>query len=255
MSAIKNCIIKTLLALGPKNIPASAILLYHNVGRDGAYLTTTPENFSGQMEFLRANYHIISLHDLVDNLRHGHPILPRTAVLTFDDGFAGQYDFVFPILRASHLPATFFVATGIVGKSLRLSSGHDLPIMGWEQIWEIGSVPHLEIAPHSVTHREFTRLPPDEARREVRESSSAIAEKIGRTSKRFAYPRGKFSAESVIILKEEGMEAAVTVRQGLVAAGDDPFLLCRNTIDSSVTDLKLFEARLGWPIKILSHLL
>jgi len=239
------------LAVGPKNIPAAAILLYHNVGRDGAYLTTTPENFAAQMEFLRADYHVISLHDLVDHLIHGHPIKPRTVVLTFDDGFAGQYDFVFPILRASHLPATFFVATGIVGKSLRLSSGHDLPVMGWEQIWEIGSVPHLEIAPHSVTHREFTRLPPDEIRREVRESSAAVAEKIGRTSRHFAYPRGKFSAKSAAILKEEGMEAAVAVRQGLAAAGDDPLLLCRNTIDSSVADLKLFAARLGWPIRIL----
>lgn len=254
---IKNLLLKTFLAVGPnpaKCGAAASILLYHNVGRDGAYLTVTPENFAGQMEFLRANYHVISLHDLVDNLQHGHPVKPRTVVLTFDDGFVGQYDFVFPILRASHLPATFFVATGLIGKSLKLSSGHNLPVMGWEQIWEIGSVPHLEIAPHSVTHREFTRLPPDEIRREVRESGAAVAEKIGRAGKFFAYPRGKFSAESAIILKEEGTEAAVTVRQGLVASGDDPYFLRRNTIDSSVTDLKLFEARLGWPIRILGKI-
>lgn len=251
---VKNILLKLLLQFGPKNIPAAAILLYHNVGRDGAYLTVTPEMFAAQMDFLRANYHLISLHDLVDNLRHGHPLKPRTVVLTFDDGFAGQYDFVFPILRASHLPATFFIATDSVGKSLRLSSGHDLPVMGWEQIWEIGSTPHLEIAPHSVSHREFTGLKYDKITEEVQKSRSALEEKLGRRSDFFAYPRGKWTAEAVKILKDEGFAAAVTVRQGLIAAGDNPYLLNRNTIDSSAADLKLFAARLGRPIAVMAKL-
>ena len=219
--------------MGPKDIPDASILLYHNVGRDGAYLTTTPENFERQINFLlQNNYHIISLHDLVDNLRHKHPIKPRTVVLTFDDGFAGQYDFVFPVLRAQRIPATFFIASGLVGQSLKLSSGHNLPVMSWEKIWEIGSTPHLEIAPHSVTHREFTGLMYDKIVEEIQKSRSALEEKLGRRSDFFAYPRGKWTTEAVRILEDKHFSAAVTVAQGLVVAGDNPYLLRRNTIDS-----------------------
>ena len=252
MSVIKNCLLKTLLAIGPKNIPAASILLYHNVGRDGAYLTVTPENFEAQIDFLQKNnYRIISLHDLVDNLRHGHAIKPKTVVLTFDDGFTGIYDFVFPALRERHLAATFFIATDLAGGSLKLGSGHSLPVMGWEQIWEIGGTPHLEMAPHSLSHRELSALNYDKMVEEVQKSRAALEEKTGRRSDFFAYPRGKWTPEIVRVLKEKGFAAAVTVQQGLVAADANPYLLHRNTIDSSVADLKLFEARLGWPISIL----
>lgn len=249
-------ILRILLALGPKNIHAASILLYHNIGRDGAYLTVTPENFVAQINFLHdRGYHVVSLRDLIDDLRHGHTIKSKTVALTFDDGFCGQYEFAFPLLSQHHIPATFFIATGLVGKSLRLSSGHDLPLMGWEQIWEIGSTPHLEVAPHSKSHGEFTALGYDKILDEVRGSRAAVEEKFGHRSNLFAYPRGKWTPEAIEILKAEGFDAVVTVHQGLVRAGDDPFILHRDTIDSSVTDLKLFEARLGWPIDFMAKLL
>lgn len=252
---IKNFLLKALRKIGPKNVPAAAILLYHNVGRDGAYLTVTPENFAAQIDFLVKNkYNIISLRDLADNLAHGHSIKPRTVVLTFDDGFTGIYDFVFPVLRERHLPATFFIATDLVGGSLRLSSGHNLPVMSWEQIWEIGGTPHLEVAPHSLSHRELISLSYDKMVEEIQKSRSVLEEKLGRRSNFFAYPRGKWTAEAVKILKDKEFSAAVTVAQGLVAAGDNPYLLRRNTIDSSVDNLELFAARLGWPIKIFGKL-
>ena len=201
---IKNSLLKFLLSVGPKELPAASILLYHNVGRDGAYLTVTPENFAAQIDFLFKNeYNIISLHDLADNLAHGRPVKPKTVVLTFDDGFTGVYDFVFPILRERHIPATFFIATDLAGKSLRLSSGHNLSVMGWEQIWEIGSTPRLEIAPHSLSHRELSSLTYDKIVEEIQKSRSVLEEKLGRRSDFFAYPRGKWTPDAVKILRDK----------------------------------------------------
>jgi len=99
------------------------ILMYHQVGPpvDGGPLRTdcvTPQRFERQMRaILDAGYRVVALHDLVRILKAGRiEDLRRSVVLTFDDGYRGQFVFAWPVLQRMRLPATFFVTTGIVGK-------------------------------------------------------------------------------------------------------------------------------------------
>ncbi len=112
-----------LTALGRARRRSSAVVLtYHGVlpagRRHDPYLSRNcvdDDVFLAQMSFLRRHYHCVPLTDVVERLSSGKPMLPRTAVVTFDDGFRNNYRYALPALKAAGVPATVFVATGHIG--------------------------------------------------------------------------------------------------------------------------------------------
>lgn len=69
--------------------------------------------FDQQMAFLAQNYHCLSLPDALHRLKAGR--LPeRSAVVTFDDGYLDNLTLALPILRKHNVPATIYVATGLI---------------------------------------------------------------------------------------------------------------------------------------------
>lgn len=94
------------------------ILAYHRVTElpnDPYLLTVTPKHFAEQLEVIRRHYFPMRLESLVDALREGR--VPRRAVVvTFDDGYADNLINARPVLEQYDVPATVFVATGIVGQ-------------------------------------------------------------------------------------------------------------------------------------------
>jgi peptidoglycan/xylan/chitin deacetylase (PgdA/CDA1 family) len=92
-------------------------LLYHrvaDVNQDPFELCVTPDNFSEQMDALRAIGNPISLHQLNTGLRN-HKLPRRGILLTFDDGYSDNLHNAKPILDRYEVPATVFVAGGYVG--------------------------------------------------------------------------------------------------------------------------------------------
>ncbi len=69
--------------------------------------------FDEMMFWIKSWFNVISLDAAVDAIKSGK-IPPRTAVITFDDGYADNHDVALPILQKYGLPATFFIATGFI---------------------------------------------------------------------------------------------------------------------------------------------
>lgn len=98
-----------------------AVLMYHGIMPDevaeaeGDSLQVRASDFRRQMEFLKRNYEVCSLHEAYCRL--GKPGPKPRAVVTFDDGYANNYLTAFPILRELGIPATIFVVTGRTGTS------------------------------------------------------------------------------------------------------------------------------------------
>ncbi len=67
--------------------------------------------FGWQMESLARHFRVLPLSEAIDRLADG-TLKPRSAAVTFDDGYADNYTVALPILRKLRLPATFFVTTG-----------------------------------------------------------------------------------------------------------------------------------------------
>ena len=97
-----------------------AILRYHSVTDDEATtlayldrgLMVTAEAFAEQLRFVRERYTVVTLDDMVDRVHAGRPLPARAVAITFDDGYADNYDHAFRLLREAGLPATFYVTTG-----------------------------------------------------------------------------------------------------------------------------------------------
>jgi peptidoglycan/xylan/chitin deacetylase (PgdA/CDA1 family) len=77
--------------------------------------------FEKQIAFLRNNRELLSMDDLFESIKHGWRLDSRHVVLTFDDGYKNNLEFVAPLLNAWKLPFTVFVSTK------HISEGHRLP--------------------------------------------------------------------------------------------------------------------------------
>lgn len=98
-----------------------SVLFYHKVQRRPVGLwgerVLDAEEFEQHVAFLAREYEPVPLSLLVEGLR-GRASLPARAVaLTFDDGYRNNLRVAAPILRRYRVPATLFVATGLVGTS------------------------------------------------------------------------------------------------------------------------------------------
>ena len=66
--------------------------------------------FSRTIKHCREHYDILPLPVLLARLDEGDPA-PRALAITFDDGFAGVYDFAFPVLSEAGVQAAIFLPT------------------------------------------------------------------------------------------------------------------------------------------------
>ncbi|NMC34267.1 MAG: polysaccharide deacetylase family protein [Veillonellaceae bacterium] len=95
------------------------ILMYHEVLEDDkeleAWTVLRSSDFLWQMEFLRRHFQVISLDAALHLLEEGMSWNGRPrAVVTFDDGYAGNARCALPIIEALEIPVTVFVATEAV---------------------------------------------------------------------------------------------------------------------------------------------
>ncbi|MDO8648440.1 MAG: polysaccharide deacetylase family protein [Candidatus Peregrinibacteria bacterium] len=81
-----------------------------------------------------------------------------------------------------------------------------------------------EIGAHSVTHPKLTKVSPEQARTEIRDSKTWVEEITGKPCTMFCYPYGDHNAAVASIVREEGYRGARTVEQ-YKFRGSDPFML------------------------------
>ena len=99
--------------------PTALVLLYHrviDVSSDPQLLCVTKKHFAEHLEVLKKRTNAISLKRLNQNL-HDKSLIGRSAVVTFDDGYADNFHNAKPLLEQFDIPATVFVASGYVGST------------------------------------------------------------------------------------------------------------------------------------------
>src|SRR5436190_18184559 len=91
------------------------ILAYHKVSPDNHpfFEPVHPKRFEQQIRFLKKCFNVMPLGELVHRSQQGD-IPARAVAVTFDDGYEDNYGYAFPILKKYGVPATIFIATGMI---------------------------------------------------------------------------------------------------------------------------------------------
>ncbi len=168
---------------------ALPVLMYHEVGDDLWGLTSlfvSPSNLRAQLQYLYDNgYDPIFFSDLSHLSDYDKPVL-----LTFDDGYIGNYTELFPLLKEFHMKATVFVITGLLGQEHYITA---------EQAKEMSDSGLVDIQSHTVDHYELASLSGEDQYYQLKQSWLEIARITKKIPYVLAYPSGSHNDTTVDI--------------------------------------------------------
>lgn len=165
-------------------IPVITVLCYHEVtpDREDDCMNVKPEVFRQHIrEFKEAGYSFIDVGDLRRYAKSPVSFPEKTLLITFDDGYADNYKYAYPILREEQVPGTFFVVSSTINKDNRLTA---------DQLREMLSN-GMKVGSHTVNHEILTNMNTEEVDFELRESKKSLEKILGDPVYALAYPTGK----------------------------------------------------------------
>jgi peptidoglycan/xylan/chitin deacetylase (PgdA/CDA1 family) len=221
------------------------VLMYHSItpgkARPDSRWAVSEESFLAQLALLKEEGWTTAC---VRDLLHADNLSPRTVVLTFDDGFADNFDHAFRHLAANGMKATWFVVSRDIGR-----------LAGWQgeeasasqtlnagQLREMAAA-GMEIGSHTRTHARLTEIDINSVREEVSGSERDLVELLGMPVTSFAYPYGLFNEECVEIVRKAGFQVACTTNTGRFGSAPDLWRVCRVGVFSDDT-LSTFARKL-----------
>ncbi|MFJ5777102.1 polysaccharide deacetylase family protein [Streptomyces sp. NPDC093094] len=234
------------------------VFLYHAVSdrspRWLAQFTVSPRTFVEHLDMIAdSGLHVIPLRQLVAALLGGPAVPPRSAVLTFDDGYADFASTVAPVLAARGLPSTLYVTTGALSAPGGPSDSGPFPsvtTLDWSQVRELDAA-GVEIGGHTVTHPQLDTLPRASVREEVAGCKRRIEDELGHRVHSFAYPHGYSSRTVRALVREAGWTSAAAVRGAAFSSErDDPLRFARLMVrsDTGRDRFALWTSGAGAPV-------
>lgn len=201
------------------------VLMYHSISNGrmspANQWSVSARNFKNQLSLLQSEgWTSVCVSDLL----HADSLPPRTVVITFDDGYADNFEHVFRILSDCGMRSTWFIVSRDVGK---LSSWKDAnnqvrPMLAAQQLREMAAS-GIEIGAHTRTHARLPEMDMMRIEEEVTGSKKDLEDMLGLPITSFAYPYGLFNEKCVETVKKAGFTVACTSRTGWF--GSDPDLL------------------------------
>ena len=177
-------------------------------------------DFEAQMKALKDHgITVIGMQDFLAWRRGEKSIPPRSAIISFDDGWKSQYEVAWPILKKFNYPVTLFIYTeGVRGG--RFGGGE---AMTWEQLAEMRDA-GVDIQAHSATHQDLRKgfdvaskkkLTGAEyeqwLQNEVAGCKQLLEQKLAIKVNCYAVPFGNYNDHVKEVARNSGYEAMFTV--------------------------------------------
>lgn len=193
----------------------SVVLAGHGVADlspelDPENLCAHPDRFRRQLDLLlEAGFAFLTVSELVDRAGGGRPP-PGLVALSFDDGMDNNHSVLLPILQALGLPATVYVATGLIGQpNPWIAAGVGARMMTADELRELAAA-GVELGAHTVNHVDLADADAETCRREVAESRAQLEAIAGGPVRSFAYPFCRYGDAALAAVAEAGFANAVT---------------------------------------------
>ena len=243
----------------PRTPARSVVLCYHSVSAENSSLATSPDLFERHLRWLKEHCRVVSFRSIFDTLMAEEG--ERAAVaITFDDGYANNYERAFPLLRKYELPATFFLTAGLLEKQpgvverlrVRTREGEqDVRPLTWPQVLEMRR-DGMEIGAHSLTHCRLARLNREGMEVELKRSKQIIEQHLGEPVTLMSYPYGvpgrHFDGRVADMVSEAGYEYAASILFKAVQPGCSKLNVPRFPADHDSLDTLGDKVRGAWDL-------
>lgn len=217
------------------------VLNYHQINdRDENALTVHTDQFEAQMKYLADNgYHVITPAEMIDAWDNGTALPDKPVIITFDDGYADNYRYAFPILQKYNLKGTIFLISDYVSTYPNY--------LTWAQVDEMQESGLIDFESHTLSHEQLDKLSPEETWNQLDNSKKALEWHLQKEINFLAYPCGSYDEELQQQVKKAGYKGAFTVNFGLADKSENHYILDRVPVFGCTNHtLMRFKLRLNY---------
>lgn len=208
------------------------VLMYHGttVGRPSSQYSIEARLFKQHVAYLADNGWQTRL---IKDLACPELLTPKTVIITFDDGYADNFEGALLPLVDHNMQATWFITTDCIGKYANWmgSNRPETRMLDKQQLREMADQ-GMEIGSHTCSHPDLGSLTYTEQLEQVRASKEMLESLLDNSVLSFAYPYGRYNTESVKALRKTGYQFACSVRSGWSLKGSDFLAIRRVTVFS-----------------------
>jgi peptidoglycan/xylan/chitin deacetylase (PgdA/CDA1 family) len=188
-------------------------------------LTVSPAQFAAELQYLHdQGLHTVGIAELQRDLRE-HRSVARDVLLTFDDGYADQFSYAFPILQRYGDVATFFVNVATIGTPRH---------MRWDEV-ETMARGGMSIGCHGVTHADLSELDASAQSYQIDRCVQTLSAHLHSGVLAYAYPSGAFDAETIALEQQAGLIFGFTTDPRFQTDAQSPYELTRRRIKSGMS--------------------
>ncbi|MGE5630187.1 MAG: polysaccharide deacetylase family protein, partial [Caulobacteraceae bacterium] len=130
------------------------VLLYHNLEQQYSgenTSTVSVEKFEKDLATIREAGYTPIFFDELSGFLEGKNVLPqKPIIITFDDGYASNYEYAYPLLKKYRMKAEIFIIGWNVGKHpFMLADTSIIPHFSWKQAKEMVDSGRVKIQSHT----------------------------------------------------------------------------------------------------------
>lgn len=223
--------------IGRNSIP---VVMYHHVSVEGRELNLLPSLFEDHLRYIRREgWKTLSGDEFLHFIQE-EEVPQKCVVLTFDDGFADNYVYAYPLLKRYGMKAILFVATSFID-DIEAKREHFIPLQHkeawglafterrseamctWKELREMHEAGVFDIQSHSHSHgtpqlikeKRYSDLMDD-----LLISKRIIEERLSKDVLHLCWPKGCYDLEGVRIAIELGFKAIYTTERGSNISGN-----------------------------------